>query len=69
MYQKDTRTLPDLAVVVVRHTPHQLIAMLACQRERAKLYRLQLLTHVDQQPASDVQVHHQQPARTSTKPA
>jgi hypothetical protein len=69
IHQEDNMTPPGFAAAVVHHTPHQLLAMLACQRERAKLCRLQLLTHACQQPASDVQVHHQQPASTSTKPA
>ncbi len=69
MSQDDTRTLSGLAVVVVHDTPHQLSARLVCQSVRAKLCRLQLLAHAFQQPASGVQLHHQQPACTSTKPA
>ncbi len=60
--QEDNRPPPGFAVVVVHHRPHQLIAMLVCQSVRAKLYRYQLLAHAYQQPVSDVQVHHQQPA-------
>ncbi len=63
-----SRRQQDFAVVV-HHRPHQLIATLARQSVRAKLYRPQLLAHAYQQPTSDVQVHHQQPACTSTKPA
>jgi len=66
--QEDNRTPPGFAVVV-HHKPHQLIVMFVCRSVRAKLDRLQLLAHAYQQPASDVQVHHQQPACTSTKPA
>jgi len=67
--QEDNRTPPDFAVVVVHHRPHQLIATLVCQSVRAKLYRLQILAHAYQQPASDVQVYRQQSACTSKKPA
>jgi len=66
--REDNRTPPGFAVVV-HDRPHQFIATLACQSVRAKLYRLQLLAHAYQQPTSDVQVHHQQAACTSTKPA
>jgi hypothetical protein len=66
--QEDNRTPPGFAVVV-HHKPPQLFAMFVCRSVRAKLDRPQLLTHAYQQPASDVQVHHQQPACTSTKPA
>ena len=66
--REDYRTPPGFAVVV-HDRPHQLIATLAFQIVRAKLYRLQLLAHAYQQPTSDVQVHHQQAACTSTKPA
>ncbi len=59
--EEDNRTPPGFAVVVVHHRPHQLNATLVCRSVRAKLYRLQLLAHAYQQPASDVQVHHQQP--------
>ena len=67
--EEDNRTPPDFAVSVVHHRPHQVNATLVCRSVRAKLYRLQLLAHAYQQPASDVQVHHQQPACTSSKPA
>ncbi len=67
--QENNRTPPGSAVVVVHHRPHQLFAMFVRRSVTAKLYRLQLLSHAYQQPASDVQVHHQQPACTSTKPA
>ena len=50
---------PPGFVVVVEHRPHQLIARLVCWSVRARLYKLQLLAHAYQQPASDVQVHHQ----------
>ncbi len=63
---EDNQTPPGFAVVV-HNRPHQLIATLACHSLRAKLYRLQLLAHAYQQPASEEQVHHQQPA--SLKPA
>ncbi len=66
--QADNRTPPGFAVVV-HHKLHQLFAMFVCRSVRAKLDRLQLLAHAYQQPASDVQVHHQQPASTSSKPA
>ena len=66
--REDNRTPPGFAGVV-HDRPHQLIATFACQSVRAKLHRLQLLAHAYQQPASDVQVHQQQPACTSTKPA
>ena len=59
---------PGLAAAV-HHIPYQLIARLVCQSGRAKVYRLQLLAHAHQQSASDVQIHHQQPAYTSTKHA
>jgi len=65
--QEDKR--PGFAAAVVLCIPHQLFAMLVCWSVRAKVYKLQLLAHAYQQPASDVQVHHQQPACTSTKPA
>ncbi len=57
-HQEDNMTPPGF-VVVVEHRPHQLIARLVCWSVRARLYRLQLLAHAYQQPASDVQVHHQ----------
>ncbi len=60
---------PPGFAAVVHHIPYQLIARLVCQSGRAKVYRLQLLAHAHQQSASDVQIHHQQPAYTSTKPA
>jgi len=66
--QEDNRTPPGFAVVM-HHRPYQLIATLACQSVRAKRYRLQLLAHVCQQPASDVKVHPRQPTCTSAKPA
>jgi len=66
--QEDNRTPPGFAILV-HHRPHQLVATLACQSVRAKLYRLQLLAHAYQQPASDVKVHHQPPTCKSTKPA
>ena len=43
MDQEDNRTPPGFAVV--HHTPHQLIARLVRQSERAIVYRLQLLAH------------------------
>ena len=68
IHQEDNRTPPGFASIA-HHRPHQLFARLVRQSVNAKLYRLQLLAHAYQQPANDVQVHHQQPACTSSKPA
>ena len=38
------------------HGPDQLSVVLVCQSVKAKLYRLQILAHAYQQPASDVQI-------------
>ncbi len=59
--QEDNRTPPGFAVIV--HIDH--ISSLLCLCAGAQ----ELLAHAYQQPASDVQVHHQQSACTSTKPA
>ncbi len=67
VYWEDNKTPPGF--VVVHDRPHELTATLACQSVTARLYMVQLLAHGYQQPASDVQIHHQRPACTSTKPA
>ena len=67
IHQEDNRTPPGF--VVVHNRAHQVIATLARQSVRIKLYGRQLLAHAYQQPTNDVQVHQQQPACTSTKPA
>ena len=53
--QEDSRTPPGFAVVVHLEL-HQFSATLVCRSVRGKLYRLQLLAHAYQQPASEVQV-------------
>jgi hypothetical protein len=59
---QDSKIPPGFAVVA-HNRPHQLIATVARHSSRAKLYRLQLLAHAYQQPASEEQVHHQRASK------